>query len=192
MSAAIYSFAKRHLEKISIAISLLLHILMIYRIAGTPDQTPLPAIHQVPIEIRTISKKVVAPKIIEATSSVRPRAMAKKLDAGLSPKKDVEAKPSDNRPSPRKGLAYKDLLPDASSLGLNAGSSAASRSDDGNVGDGDSNSEGNGPYHGTTYQNIMIDSHILKGMFDVPLFFYEKTGAPRAPVLKWNPCQKAV
>ncbi|RYZ57690.1 MAG: hypothetical protein EOP07_09235 [Proteobacteria bacterium] len=46
--------------------------------------------------------------------------------------------------------------------------------------DGDNDTDGNGPYHGVAYQNIMIDSHSLQGIFDIPLFLRENAESASA------------
>jgi hypothetical protein len=165
----------------SIGLSLLLHLIVFLSIDFYPSVTPTPKLKQIPIEIRTISKTAAAPKSVDEVIPSKPSQEAAEFNQVQDKRTKAAPAPSpDQKSSPAIGLAYKDLLPSASDLGVSKGSSDGSVSGQGDASASEEDSEGNGPYHGKAYQDIMIDSHSLQGIFDIPLFLRENSDSATA------------
>lgn len=87
---------------------------------------------------------------------------------------------SDAKPSP-KISNYADLLPKGGDFEEN------NILPESNNSQGESKEtfggKGHGPYSGETYQNVMIESNILQGIFDIPLYLRQETDSASASLL---------
>jgi len=150
---------------LGLGVSLAIHSLIFFEHRAQPLKRPLDKNPSHPSEVKILVSER------QKTSPIQ-RPVKVKAELPLA-KKAKSRNPKAPSVSHTKPLRYADLLPNAGDMSVP--STLVQGLAKGNTtGNGDSAEKDRHPYTGEAYQNIMIDSTILQGIFDIPLFLRQE------------------